>query len=413
MTSLVGADGELKVLRRNRHTDKPVYTTRMEKRELERNLPSLDIRDAWNIKSVLESIKESFMEHVAKVRKMVQASPAKRLVVTGIFTVLFSLGASTASACIQEYTYEVKKNETITEIAATHGVTAEAITNVNGTVSQGDKILLPKVQDKKVTATVLNIRAKATTDSSIIGKLKQGNTVKVSFIKNGWAGILIDGRLAYVSAAYLADSAVKTSETTIKTVTKYVTADSLRVRSGPSTKDAVLGSLKEGAKVTVKADKNGWSSIDYKGKKAYVSSAYLANKTSASEAVKNTETAKDIKTYTIKKGDTFYKISKSYGISVSLLQEANPNVDPTKLRVGQVINIPAITSSDSLLKVEATIGGISPDGTVRFITNDGVTYAAKPETDGILNSLYEKQGQKATLTVKAKRGQQMVITAVK
>jgi len=412
MTSLVGADGELKVFRNNRHTDKPVYTTRMEKQELERNYSSLDIRDAWNIRSVLESIKESFIEHVAKIRRMVRESPAKRLVVTGIFTVLFSLGAQTASACIQEYTYEVKKNETISEIAAHHGVTAEAITNVNGTVSQGDKILLPKVEDKKVTATVLNIRAKATTDSSIIGKLKQGNTVKVSFIKNGWAGILIDGRLAYVSAAYLTDSTVKTSVTG-KTATKYVTADSLRVRSGPSTKAAVLGSLKEGAKVTVKTEENGWASIDYKGKKAYVSSAYLTNKTTASEAVKNTATANNSKTYTIKKGDTFYKISKSFGISVSLLQEANPNVDSTKLRIGQVINIPAITSSDSLLKVEATIGGISGDGTVRFITNDGVTYAAKTETDGILNSLYEKQGQKVTLTVKAKRGQQMIITAIK
>ncbi len=413
MTSLVGADGELKVFRNNRHTDKPVYTTRMEKRELERNYSSLDIRDAWNIRSVLDSIKESFMEHVAKIRKMVRESPAKRLVVTGIFTVLFSLGAHTASACIQEYTYEVKKNETITDIAAHHGVTAEAITNVNGTVSQGDKILLPKVEDKKVTATVLNIRAKATTDSSILGKLKKGSTVKVSFIKNGWAGILIDGRLAYVSAAYLTDSAVKTSEVTVKTVTKYVTADSLRVRSGPTTKAAVLGSLKQGAKITVKKEENGWAAIDYKGKKAYVSSAYLTNKTTASEAVKNTTTANDSKTYTIKKGDTFYKISKSFGISVSLLQEANPNVDSSKLRIGQVINIPAITSSDSLLKVEATIGGISGDGTVRFITKDGVTYAAKTETDGVLNSLYEKQGQKVILTVKAKRGQQMIITAIK
>ncbi|MEY8742436.1 SH3 domain-containing protein [Bacillales bacterium AN1005] len=410
MTSLVGTDGELKVLRKERNMTKPVYTTRMEKRELEKNISSLDIRDAWNIRSVLERIKASFMEHVASIRKLVKESPAKRLVVTGIFTILFSLGASTASACIQEYTYEVKKNETVTEIAKQHGVTAEAILTVNGNVSNGDKILLPKVQDKKVTATVLNIRSKATTDSSIIGKKKQGEIVKVSFTKNGWAGILIDGRLAYVSADYLTD--VKAMASVSKSVTKYVTADTLRVRSNPSTKAAVIGSFKEGAKVTVKSEENGWAQIEYKGKKAYISSAYLT-KTAPSSEPSKTVTKTDSKTYTIKKGDTFYKISKSYGISVSLLQEANPKVDATKLRIGQVINIPAITASDSLIKVEATIGGISPDGTVRFITTDGITYAAKAGTDGILNSLYDNQGKKLTLTVKAKRGEQMVITAIK
>ncbi|MDK8640914.1 SH3 domain-containing protein [Niallia taxi] len=411
MTSLVGTDGELKVLRKEKHMTKPVYTTRMEKRELEKNLSSLDIRDAWNIRSVLEGIKASFMEHVANIRKLVQESPAKRLVVTGIFTILFSLGASTASACIQEYTYEVKKNETVSEIAKQHGVTTEAILTVNGNVSNGDKILLPKVQDKKVTATVLNIRSKATTDSSIIGKKKQGEIVKVSFTKNGWAGILIDGRLAYVSADYLTDVKA-TADSVSKSVTKYVTADTLRVRSNPSTKAAVIGSYKEGAKVTVKSEEKGWAQIEYKGKKAYISSAYLT-KTAPSSEPSKTVTKTDSKTYTIKKGDTFYKISKSYGISVSLLQEANPKVDATKLRIGQVINIPAITASDSLIKVEATIGGISPDGTVRFITTDGITYAAKAGTDGILNSLYDKQGKKLTLTVKAKRGEQMVITAIK
>ncbi|MCT2343496.1 SH3 domain-containing protein [Niallia taxi] len=412
MTSLVGTDGELKVLRKERNMTKPVYTTRMEKRELEKNISSLDIRDAWNIRSVLERIKASFMKHVASIRKLVQESPAKRLVVTGIFTILFSLGASTASACIQEYTYEVKKNETVTEIAKQHGVTAEAILTVNGNVSNGDKILLPKVQDKKVTATVLNIRSKATTDSSIIGKKKQGEIVKVSFTKNGWAGILIDGRLAYVSADYLTDVKANASNSVSKSVTKYVTADTLRVRSNPSTKAAVIGSFKEGAKVTVKSEENGWAQIEYKGKKAYISSAYLT-KTAPSSVPSKAVTKPDSKTYTIKKGDTFYKISKSYGISVSLLQEANPKVDATKLRIGQVINIPAITASDSLIKVEATIGGISPDGTVRFITTDGITYAAKAGTDGILNSLYDNQGKKLTLTVKAKRGEQMVITAIK
>ena len=44
--------------------------------------------------------------------------------------------------------------------------------------------------------------------------------------------------------------------------------------------------------------------------------------------------------YVIKSGDNFSKIAKMYGISVSAIQEANPNVDSSRLRIGQKINIP-------------------------------------------------------------------------
>ena len=49
----------------------------------------------------------------------------------------------------------------------------------------------------------------------------------------------------------------------------------------------------------------------------------------------------------IKKGDTFYSIAKAQGISVDAITKANPNVDPTKLQIGQSINIPDINSTDN------------------------------------------------------------------
>jgi LysM repeat protein len=45
-------------------------------------------------------------------------------------------------------------------------------------------------------------------------------------------------------------------------------------------------------------------------------------------------------TYTVKSGDTFFKIAQKYNISVQALEAANPGVDPTKLHVGQVIHLP-------------------------------------------------------------------------
>lgn len=44
--------------------------------------------------------------------------------------------------------------------------------------------------------------------------------------------------------------------------------------------------------------------------------------------------------YTINQGDTFYKIARRYEISVQDLIDANPNIDPANLQVGQQICVP-------------------------------------------------------------------------
>lgn len=48
--------------------------------------------------------------------------------------------------------------------------------------------------------------------------------------------------------------------------------------------------------------------------------------------------------YTIKAGDTFYLIARTYGISLDSLLAANPGVNPDRLFIGQVICIPTSTT---------------------------------------------------------------------
>lgn len=45
--------------------------------------------------------------------------------------------------------------------------------------------------------------------------------------------------------------------------------------------------------------------------------------------------------YVIKAGDTFSKLAKKYGMTVSAIIRMNPGVDPLNLQVGQVICLPA------------------------------------------------------------------------
>lgn len=46
------------------------------------------------------------------------------------------------------------------------------------------------------------------------------------------------------------------------------------------------------------------------------------------------------KKHTIQSGDTFGKLAKKYGVSVSAIISANPDANPSKLKVGQEIIIP-------------------------------------------------------------------------
>ena len=51
------------------------------------------------------------------------------------------------------------------------------------------------------------------------------------------------------------------------------------------------------------------------------------------------QTAKLFDEYTVKAGDTSYSIARSYGLSLNILVEDNPGVDPTRLSVGTVLQI--------------------------------------------------------------------------
>lgn len=61
--------------------------------------------------------------------------------------------------------------------------------------------------------------------------------------------------------------------------------------------------------------------------------------------------------YIIKSGDTLYKISQLYNVSISAILTANPSVDPNYLRVGQRICIPQACPSN----YRATIAAMQSD----------------------------------------------------
>lgn len=82
--------------------------------------------------------------------------------------------------------------------------------------------------------------------------------------------------------------------------------------------------------------------------------------------------------YFIVKGDTFSTIAKKFHVTIKALQEANPSVEPTKLKIGQSIHIPAA----------------APASTTASTTSSSTPSAAAPAGSGQLYSV--KSGDSLT-----------------
>ncbi|WP_144497287.1 SH3 domain-containing protein [Bacillus toyonensis] len=132
-----------------------------------------------------------------------------------------------------------------------------------------------------INATSLRVRSAANTSSSVLGNLKSGEKVTVLGKANGWAKINYQGKEGYVSLEFVKLEAGKQEEKPAENITNgtqevgTINATSLRVRSAANTSSTILGTLKNGEKVTVLGKANGWAKINYQGKEGYVSLEFI------------------------------------------------------------------------------------------------------------------------------------------
>ncbi|MFV1019059.1 SH3 domain-containing protein [Bacillus tropicus] len=117
-----------------------------------------------------------------------------------------------------------------------------------------------------VTADVLNVREKPTTESKVVEKVKNGEELKVINTEDGWSKIELNGKELFVSSEFTKDI-------------YYVTADLLNVRSESNTESEILGRLKKDDVIeSTNQVKDGWLQFEYKGKTAYVNVSFLSSK---------------------------------------------------------------------------------------------------------------------------------------
>ncbi|WP_272188920.1 SH3 domain-containing protein [Bacillus sp. BP-3] len=160
-------------------------------------------------------------------------------------------------------------------IAGTFLVTAASLVSTNAFAQEESTAA--------VNATNLNIRQQPTTQSPIVGQVKQGTTVKVLEVQKDWAKISYNGKEGYVSLQFLKMAGVKPTIESKQQITinngqretGVVTATRLNVRNSPAVGSTLLGSVQKGETVTVIGKANGWAKIEYKGKEGYVSLEFI------------------------------------------------------------------------------------------------------------------------------------------
>lgn len=167
-------------------------------------------------------------------------------------------------------------------------VSSQYIKNITSNDKPEDSNNNTTITTMECSGDRVNVRSGPSTTSSVISKLNKGDKVQVVYnTSTGWSKIKVNNGYGYVSAQYL-----KKPNTDVKptpdpnptpetTKTMICSATTLNVRSGPSTSDNLIGTLKKGDKVyVIEQLSNGWSKIKFEGKTAYVSSQYLAKETS-------------------------------------------------------------------------------------------------------------------------------------
>ena len=132
-----------------------------------------------------------------------------------------------------------------------------------------------------VTADVLNVRSGAGTSYERVGVLKEGDLVTVTDESiSGWYGITSGNVSGYASADYLSFDVAAVQESLAATAEPkegMVTTSVLNVRSGAGTSYARVGTLSQGASVTITDESvSGWYGITSGDLSGYVSADYIA-----------------------------------------------------------------------------------------------------------------------------------------
>ncbi len=127
-----------------------------------------------------------------------------------------------------------------------------------------------------IATNYVNIRSKASTNSTVVGRLYKGSVCTVKSINGKWAKVTSGKVSGYIHTDY-----IKIGKEATALYSKYldqvakVTANKLRVRAKASTDSAVLGNVSKNDSLEVLSKSSKWVKVSYKRKTGYVHRDYV------------------------------------------------------------------------------------------------------------------------------------------
>ncbi|MCL2080177.1 MAG: SH3 domain-containing protein [Oscillospiraceae bacterium] len=226
-------------------------------------------------------------------------------------TVNLRASASTSSSILSTLTkdtnVEVFANESDgwsrVRVSGVRGyIKTELLTEASSASSEGPIAVL------KTVGTV-NLRARASTSSSIIAELSKDTLVDVYAYEDDWSRVRVNGANGYIRSDLLA-SANASLTPAIATVE---ISGTINLRSGPSTSANLLRELKPGAVVEIlENESNGWSKVRVSGVNGYIRSDLLGVSAMGpvelidwSEAIKLVPMHTDVRVIDVRTGISF------------------------------------------------------------------------------------------------------------
>ena len=143
--------------------------------------------------------------------------------------------------------------------------------------------LMADVEDK------MNVRADASTESDIVGRMRKGDVAEVVEIGDEWTHIKsgnVDGYVKNEYCVYGLDALAYAKANVDTRAT--VTGSGVRVRSEASTDGSIVAAVSKGATLIVETDAEqyeGWVAVRFTGKTRYVSADYVETELTVSEAI--------------------------------------------------------------------------------------------------------------------------------
>lgn len=143
--------------------------------------------------------------------------------------------------------------------------------------------LMANVEDE------MSVRAAASSDSELVGKLRKGDLATIVSTEDGWYQITSGNVTGYVSADYVVTGdAAKALAESVCTTYATSTTGGLRVRSAAGEDASVISALGEGDKAVVDTEAEaveGWVAVSINGKTGYVKADYVTVETEYGTAI--------------------------------------------------------------------------------------------------------------------------------